>query len=157
LLQNRGVGPHRLADSEKETGKSQPGKFSKRLPNQLPEAVTMRTAVDVTGVSEGRIRYWAAQGKLRVYDVEGVGTPRYDLEQLQALARGEPSSPPPGGGLRDMEAAGQLVLALDIVEDAIDGLDGETAALLRPALALARVRLALCYKRRGWYELPRAA
>jgi hypothetical protein len=118
----------------------------------------MRTALEATGLNENRIRRWAAQGKLRIYRVEGVGTPRYDLEQLQALARGEPS-PPPEGGLRDMEAAGQLrlALAMDVVEDAIEGLDGETAALLRPALALARVRLALCYKRRGWYELPRAA
>jgi hypothetical protein len=56
-----------------------------------------------------------------------------------------------------MEAAGQLVLALGIVEDAIERADDETAALLRPAFALARLRLTLCYKRRGWYELPRAA
>jgi hypothetical protein len=119
----------------------------------------MRTAKELTGLAETRIRRWAAAGKIRVYRVEGVGTPRYDLQQLFALARGEPPLPPPEGGSRDMEAAGQLrlALAMDMVEDAIEGLDGEDAALLRPAFALARVRLALCYKRRGWYELPRAA
>jgi len=85
-----------------------------------------------------------------------VGTPRYDLEQLQALARGEPS-PPPGGGSRDKEAGGQLVLALGVVEDAIDRLDGETAALLRPAFALARLRLGNPYKPRHRGGLPRAA
>jgi hypothetical protein len=131
----------------------------------------MRTAIEMTGLNENRIRRWAAAGKVRIYRVEGVGTPRYDLEQLQALARGEPS-PPPGGGLRDMEAAGQLrlALALDVLDDAIEAAEGNTAAQLaigRAAVAVIRARLGLddpdrrrltlCYKRRGWYELPRAA
>lgn len=104
----------------------------------------------------GTLHRWVQEGKVQQYLVDGVGRPRYDLEEVLALARGEPS-PPPGGGSRDMEATGQLVLALDVVEDAIDRLDGETAALLRPAFALARLRLGNPYKpaRRG--GLPRAA
>jgi hypothetical protein len=103
----------------------------------------MRTAIELTGLNEKRIRRWAAQGRLRIYRVEGVGTPRYDLEQLQALARGEPPHPP-GNGARDgiMDLGHrQLVLALDQVLDQAlgdGGLDGDTAALLR----VVRTRLA---------------
>lgn len=107
----------------------------------------MRTAVDLTGLSEKRIRRWVAAGKLRTYRVEGVGTPRYDLEQLRALARGEPPDPP-GTGLRGkIEAAGeQLLLALDEARQ-VGAVDGETAAAARAVLTLVRSRLSLGYGR----------
>jgi hypothetical protein len=119
----------------------------------------MRTAMELTGLNEARIRRWAVQGKLRIYSVEGVARPRYDLQQLQALARGEPPLPP-GGGLRGQidEAVEQLSLALEHHNDeflqAKADLDARTAAAARALVALLRPRLGHPYRAWTW---PRAA
>jgi predicted site-specific integrase-resolvase len=56
------------------------------MPDDRRKLVTARTAVRLVGIGRTSLLRWAAAGRLTVFQVEGVGTPRYDLDQVQALA-----------------------------------------------------------------------
>ncbi len=68
-----------------------------RLPEDLPRLGTRRTAQRLFGMSQYRLTRWVADGRLRAYVVEGVATPRYDLNQIADLLRLEgPDGSRPG-------------------------------------------------------------
>jgi hypothetical protein len=108
--------------------------------------VTARTAIRVTGVSSSTLYYWVSLGKLTAVEVEGVGTPRYDLDQLQALVRGEPPRPPGNGRRGVIELAEQLALALEEHNEEFLRLqaemDSRALVALKALLDLVRTRLA---------------
>jgi hypothetical protein len=99
---------------------SQPGK---RL-------ITARDVTELAGIHRGTLNRWVREGRVQQYLIDGVGRPRYDPEEVLALARGEPPPPPPGRGLRELqERAGQLTLALDDVIGRGEIQAGEVIAL----------------------------
>jgi excisionase family DNA binding protein len=51
--------------------------------------VSARTAARIAGVSESSVYRWVREGRLTGYAVEGVGTPRYHVAEVQAVAAGE--------------------------------------------------------------------
>src|SRR5579875_3849644 len=68
-----------------------------RLPADLPRLGTRETARRLFGVSTYQLYRWVADGKLRAYLVEGVATPRYDLDQIAQLLQSEKEGPAAGG------------------------------------------------------------
>jgi len=78
-----------------------------RLPADLPRLGTRETARRLFGVSTYQLYRWVADGKLRAYLVEGVATPRYDLDQIAQLLQSEKEGPE-GGGRRGRPPDGRL-------------------------------------------------
>jgi hypothetical protein len=67
-----------------------------KRPDDLPRLGTLATAQRLFGVTEYRLRKWVQDGRLSAYWVEGVGTPRYDLEQISRLVQAEGAEGPDG-------------------------------------------------------------
>jgi predicted site-specific integrase-resolvase len=55
----------------------------------VPQLVTGRTVVRLVGIHISTLHRWVNAGRVRAYTVEGVGTPRYDVEAVRAVADGE--------------------------------------------------------------------
>jgi hypothetical protein len=164
VFQNLDVATHDLGrNSNPEVPeRSTPNRF---FPAPEPEELlTMRAALQLfpRQLNDYRLYKAAHEGLIHAVRKPGERRTYYLRSELEQLARREPLLPPPDHGVRgDEEEMQQMELAIDMLNGAIDArrMDEETAAMLRAAFAVLRkrLRLTLCYKRRRWYELPRAA